>query len=214
MTLKVIIRNTSKKDISKIVAIQRESFPDVADGMIYEPSFLEDHINLFPEGQFCAELEDGKIVGSATSLIVLLDPKYCSHTWYNIAGNRGIFKSHDPKRGDTLYADDICSHPNFRRMGIATKLFNARKQLAIEFNLKRIIGGGRLYNYCEYADKMSADDYATKVIKDEIYDPVFSFQLKNGFKYVKMLPEYLYDSRSLNYAPFIEWINPKYHPRT
>ena len=53
----MILRNTYKKDIPQIVAIQRESFPDVAAGMIYEPSFLEDHINLFPEGQFCAELE-------------------------------------------------------------------------------------------------------------------------------------------------------------
>jgi uncharacterized protein (UPF0333 family) len=49
---KVVIRNTSKNDIYQIVAIQTESFSDVATGIVYEPSFLEDHINLFPEGQF------------------------------------------------------------------------------------------------------------------------------------------------------------------
>jgi GNAT superfamily N-acetyltransferase len=205
----IILRNTYKKDIPEIVAIQRESFPDVAAGIIYEPSFLENHINLFPEGQFCAELE-GRIVASATSLIVLLYPEYRDHTWHDIAGNRSGFTSHNPK-GDSLYADDICTHPNFRRLGIATMLFNARKKLAIKFNLKRIIGGGRLYNYCEYADKMSADEYAGKVVNGEIHDPVLSFQLKNGFKYIKIIPQYLYDSRSLNYAPFIEWLNPNYH---
>ena len=91
-------------------------------------------------------------------------------------------------------------------------LFNARKKLAIKFNLKRIIGGGRLYNYCEYADKMSADEYAGKVERGEMHDPVLSFQLKNGFKYIKIIPQYLHDSRSLNCAPFIEWLNPNYHP--
>ncbi len=206
----MILRNTYKKDISQIVAIQRESFPDVAAGIIYEPSFLEDHINLFPEGQFCAEL-DGRIVASATSLIVLLYPEYRDHTWYDIAGNRNRFKSHNPN-GDSLYADDICTHPDFRGLGIATMLFNARKKLAIKFNLKRIIGGGRLYNYCEYADKMSADEYAGKVERGEMHDPVLSFQLKNGFKYIKIIPQYLHDSRSLNCAPFIEWLNPNYHP--
>jgi hypothetical protein len=102
----IILRNTYKKDIPEIVAIQRESFPDVAAGIIYEPSFLENHINLFPEGQFCAELE-GRIVASATSLIVLLYPEYRDHTWHDIAGNRSAFTSHNPK-GDSLYADDIC----------------------------------------------------------------------------------------------------------
>src|SRR2546423_5473266 len=205
----IILRNIYKKDIPEILAIQRESFPDVATGIIYEPSFLENHIDLFPEGQFCAEL-DGRVVASASSLIVLLYPEYRAHSWHDIAGNRSGFTSHNPK-GDSLYSDDICTHPTFRRLGIATMLFNARKKLAIKFNLKRIIGGGRLYNYCEYADKMSADEYACKVVKGEIHDPVLSFQLKNGFKYIKIIPQYLYDSRSLNYASFIEWLNPNYH---
>jgi hypothetical protein len=92
-------------------------------------------------------------------------------------------------------------------------LFNARKELAIKLNLKRVIAGGRLYNYCEYADRISPDEYVDKVIKGKIQDPVLSFDLKNGFKCVKIIPEYIYDSRSLNYATFIEWLNPKYHPK-
>jgi hypothetical protein len=92
-------------------------------------------------------------------------------------------------------------------------LFNARKELAIKLNLKRVIAGGRLFNYCEYAHILSPDEYANKVVKGEIKDSVLSFDLKNGFKYVKILPEYIYDSRSLNYAAFIEWLNPDYHPK-
>jgi hypothetical protein len=77
-------------------------------------------------------------------------------------------------------------------------------------NLKRIIGGGRLLHYCEHADKMSAMEYAQKVIKGLVKDPVLSFQLKNGFRFIKILPNYIYDTSSLNYASFIEWLNPRY----
>jgi GNAT superfamily N-acetyltransferase len=208
MASKVLIRNICKKDISKIVAIQKESFPDVAAGMVYEPSFLEDHISLFPEGQFCAEL-DGRIVASATSLIVLLDPEYREHTWYDIAANRNRFTSHTP-RGDSLYADDLCTHPDFRRLGIASMLFTSRKDLAIKLNLRRIIAGGRLPLYYKYADRMPPLEYVNKVIKEQLIDPVLTFDLKNGFSFVKILPNYLYDSSSMNYATFIEWLNPYY----
>jgi len=57
---------------------------------------------------------------------------------------------------------------------------------------------------------MSALEYAEKVIKGELRDLVLSFELENGFKFIKILPNYLNDIRSLNNASFIEWINPSY----
>jgi hypothetical protein len=71
-----------------------------------------------------------------------------------------------------------------------------------------MISGGRLFNYCDYADKMSAIEYAKKVIAHELRDPVLSFELENGFSFIKVMPKYLNDVRSLNYASFIEWLNP------
>lgn len=57
---------------------------------------------------------------------------------------------------------------------------------------------------------MSAFEYANKVINGELHDPVLSFELDNGFKFIKILPEYLDDIRSQNYASFIEWLNPQF----
>ena len=57
---------------------------------------------------------------------------------------------------------------------------------------------------------MSALEYAQRVIKGE-FNPVLSVELDNGFKFIKILPNYLNDIRSLNYASFIEWLNPRYH---
>jgi hypothetical protein len=82
------------------------------------------------------------------------------------------------------------------------------KELLMELNLRRMIGGGRLFNYIEYADRMSPSEYVGKVMKRVLKDPVLTFELNIGFRFVKILTNYLDDVRSLNYAGFIEWLNP------
>lgn len=209
MIRRMLLRNICNDDIPKIVAIQRKSYPEVAAGQLYIPFFLENHISLFREGQFCVEL-DGEIIASATCLMVSLEPEYAEHTWHDIILEYGNPHSKPAAGGDSLYVDDIVTHPDFRRLGIGTLLFNARKQVASKYNLRRIIGGGRIPNYGEYANKISAQAYVEKVKSGQIYDPVLTFQIRNGFKVIKVLSNYLYDPSSLNYATFIEWINPKH----
>ena len=210
--LGVIVRNIQPEDIPKIVNLQKESFPYLAHyGNIWHPNELQSHLQIFSEGQFVAVEPDGTIVGSASTLIVSLNPEYAEHTWKQITAD-GMFTNHNPN-GDSLYGADISVRPKFRCRGIATILYNARKELATKLNLRRMVAGGRLFNYSEYADSMSPYEYARKVMKGELKDPVLSFELDNGFRFIKILPNYLDDVRSLNYASFIEWINPKYVPQ-
>ena len=204
----VKVRNTIKNDIPKIIDLQKQSYPYLAKyGNIWKAEELESHLEIFPEGQFIAVEPDGTIVGSASTLIVSLDPEYKEHTWIDITAN-GMFTNHSYD-GDSLYGADISSHPKYRHEGIGSMLYEARKELAIKMNIRRMIAGGRLFNYCEYADKMSVLEYAQKVIRRELRDPVLSFELDNGFNLIKILPDYLDDVRSLNYASFIEWLNLK-----
>lgn len=203
---RVIIRKTKFDDIPKIVQLQKKSFPHMAaEGVIWKEKHLKDHLKVFPEGQFVAEYKK-RIVGSCSSLIVTLEPEYKEHTWIEACGDSS-FKNHNPL-GDTLYAADVSTHPDYRRLGIATKLYDTRKKLAIKLGLKRIVAGGRIFNYCEYAKELEPPEYVKKVKKHEIKEPVLTFQLRNGFKFIKILPNYLKDPRSLNYATFIEWKNP------
>jgi ribosomal protein S18 acetylase RimI-like enzyme len=203
------IRNTIPDDIEKIVQLQKESFPILArSDNIWHPEELKSHLRIFPLGQFVAVEVDGDIVGSASTLIVNLNPEYAEHTWREITAD-GMITNHNTN-GDSLYGADISTHPKFRHEGIGSMLYGARKELVLRLGLRRMISGGRLFNYQDYADKMSASEYANKVISGELHDPVLSFELENGFKFIKILPNYLDDVRSRNYASFIEWLNPQF----
>ncbi len=204
----VVIRTMKLDDIPKIVELQKAAFPHMAaEGVYWKSDQLKEHYKKFPEGQFVAEYKN-MIVGSCSSLIITLNPEYKEHTWKEACGD-SMFANHNPK-GDTLYGADVSTHPDFRRLGIATKLYDTRKELAIKLKLKRIIAGGRIFNYCEHAKSVTPLDYVKKVKQHIIKEPVLTFQLRNGFKFIKILPNYMKDPRSLNYATFIEWKNPNF----
>jgi len=206
------VRNTTIDDIPKIVELQKQSFPYLAKyGNVWKTEELESHLKIFPEGQFVTVEPDGTIVGSASTLIVSLDPNYKEHNWNEITAN-GMFINHS-YNGDSLYGADISTHPKYRHEGLGSMLYNARKELVIKLNLRRMIAGGRLFNFCEYAEKMSPLQYAEKVINGELRDPVLSFELDNKFKFIKILPNYMDDMRSMNYASFIEWLNPNFNSK-
>ena len=208
----VKIRNMTLEDIKKVVQLQKAAFPYMAaEGVYWKPEQLKAHLQIFPQGQFVAEY-NGKIIGSCSSLIISLNPEYKEHSWKEACGD-SFFKNHNPK-GDTLYGADVSSHPDHRRLGVATKLYAARQELAIKLNLRRIIAGGRLFNYCEYSKEFSPIDYVARVKRREIKEPVLSFHLRNHFKFIKILPNYMKDPRSLNYATFIEWKNPYYKEKS
>ncbi len=209
----IVLRNICLEDIPKILAVQRESYPEVASGQLYMPLFLENHISLFYEGQFCVE-SDGEVVASATSLRVLLEPEYKDHTWQDIITQFGNPHLGVSNQCDSLYVDDMVTRPDFRHLGIGTLMFKARKEVAKKCNLRRIIGGGRIPYYSKHAHELSAWEYVERVGDGRVYDPVLTFQIKNGFKVIKILTNYLFDPSSLNYATFIEWSNPNYQSST
>jgi hypothetical protein len=108
--LGVIVRNTQPEDISEIVNLQKLSYPYLAPyGNIWRSEELESHLRIFPKGQFVAIEPDGTVVGSASTLIISLNPEYTEHTWKDITAN-GLFTNHNPK-GDSLYGADISTHP-------------------------------------------------------------------------------------------------------
>lgn len=146
---KMIIRNIESKDFDAIIEMQKLCFPNMEP---WEREHLQSHVDIFPEGQFCVEF-DGEIIGSCSSLIINFDEYDDQHTWDEITDN-GYITNHDYE-GYNLYGIEVMVHPEYRRMKIGHRLYEARKDLARELNLKSIIIGGRIPNYFKHAKEMT-----------------------------------------------------------
>ncbi|WP_349409545.1 GNAT family N-acetyltransferase [Pseudalkalibacillus sp. SCS-8] len=202
---KIILRNIEHQDIDEILALQKICFPNMDP---WKREHLESHLEIFPEGQFCVEY-DGQVIGTCSSLIVNFDEYDEKHTWDEIT-DEGYITNHDPE-GYNLYGIEVMVHPDFRRMKIGRRLYEARKELAEKLNLKSIIIGGRIPNYHKYADQMTPREYVKEVVHHNIYDPVLTFQLMNGFTLMRINPDYLPDDKASNaHATLMEWNNIDY----
>lgn len=201
------VRNTRVEDIPALIALQARVYPTIPP---WSQRKLREQLEVFPQGQIVVETDDG-IVGCASSLIVLWDDWAESHTWREITG-AGTFDQHNPD-GRTLYGAEVFVDPEVRGLGLGHLLYEGRRNLCRAMNLKRIIACGRLPGYAAHADAMSPEFYAQKVVWGDFTDPVLSFQLREGFSYCGVIPDYLpEDVESHGNASLIVWLNPDYDP--
>ncbi|WP_269410004.1 GNAT family N-acetyltransferase [Lentibacillus daqui] len=204
---KIVVRNTKYKDIDGIIALSQAVFePSIA----FQKEQIESQLEIFPEGQYCVEY-NGKIVGSCSSLIVNYTDYGNNHSFEEISDHNFI-RNHNPE-GQNLYGIDVSVHPDYRQLKIGRRLYSIRRNICRDFNLKSIMFGGRIPSYNKYADKMGVHEYVEKVSKGIIYDPVLTFQLRNGFNIKQIMENYIpEDKESLGYGVLMEWINEQYNP--
>lgn len=203
-TRQVIVRNTRPDDFEEIERMCRRIYPE---DVPWDPPALANHLRFFPQGQFVAEHKPTqKVVGMAASLIIQWDDYEIGHAWHDFT-DHGFFTNHNPA-GQTLYGADIMVDPQMRGMGIGKLIYRARSNLCRALRLRRIRAGARLRGYHQYADQMTAEEYVIKVINRQLGDPTLSFQLKQGFRVIAVVEDYLPDDPdSRGAAAVIEWIN-------
>ncbi|MGJ8548788.1 GNAT family N-acetyltransferase [Winogradskyella wichelsiae] len=183
-----------------------------AYGGVLNSYWKKDHIarltSIFSEGQVVIRI-DGQLAGCALSLIVDYDKIDDNHTYADIIeGDK--FKNHDPD-GDVLYGIDVFIKPEFRGLRLGRRLYDYRKELCENLNLKGIVFGGRMPNYHKYKDQYSPKEYIQKVKSKEIHDPVLNFQTSNDFHPLRIIKGYLEgDTASSEYAVLMEWDNIYY----
>ncbi|MGB8704061.1 MAG: bifunctional GNAT family N-acetyltransferase/carbon-nitrogen hydrolase family protein [Gillisia sp.] len=201
---KIELRNLRVKDYEELKISMIKSYSAMPDEY-WSKAEIKTLVNKFPDGQFCIVIDD-KIAGCALSIIVDYDKFDEDHTYEEILGGEN-FSTHS-KNGDVLYGIDVFIHPEYRGMRLGRRLYEARKELCEQLNLKAIIFGGRIPNYAEYAKKLSPKQYIEKVKLKEIHDPVLSFQLSNDFHVKKIIKNYLPgDHESKEFATLMEWNN-------
>lgn len=204
---KVEVRNMVLSDYADVKSMATRIYPDIAP-------WTEDQIRSllarFPEGQFVVEL-DGKVVASCSSMLLNMDIYTAGQSWSAIT-DRGYIRSHNPE-GDTMYGIDIMVDPDYRGMKLSRRLYEARKKLARDMNLMRIVIGGRLPGYHKHSAEMTAREYVDRVMRKEFFDPTLTPQLQNGFMLKRLIAGYSpVDTESVGYATFLEWTNIDYEP--
>ncbi len=200
------LRNYNENDFEGLIEIQRESFPPPFPSELWwNREQLMSHVELFPQGAICVEIE-GKIVGSITSLLVDFDQENPQHTWEEVTDS-GYIRTH-LQDGKTLYIVDVSVKPAFRKLDLGKLLIQSMYERVIEDKLERVLGGGRMSGYHRHADAISPEQYVEAVVAGELRDPVISFLLRCGRTPVAIVPDYLEDEESLNYGLLMEWRNP------
>lgn len=174
----------------------------------YHESQVIGQIHHFPEGQFVVTVE-GRIIAYCGTFIIPGSLALQPHTWAEITGG-GYASRHDPD-GDYLYGMEVCVDKEFRGLKVGQRLYNERKKLCLEWNLKGIVFGGRVPTLSKRLHSAgTVQDYIQAVTRRQYRDPILSFQLRNGFEVVGILPGYLPSDRdSLGYAAHLLWRNPR-----
>ena len=204
---KVELRNLRFEDYKELKNSMMEAYSEL-ENSYWKEHHIQKLLSIFPEGQLVI-LVDDKVVGSALSLIVNEDIANSNHNYSEITGNY-TFSTHDPL-GNVLYGIDVFIHPKYRGLRLGRRLYDTRKELCEQLNLKAIIFAGRIPNYTKYHDEISPKIYIDKVRQKEIYDSVLSFQLSNDFHVIKVMQNYLEgDKSSKEYAVLLEWNNIYY----
>ncbi|MEX0684784.1 MAG: carbon-nitrogen hydrolase family protein [Balneolales bacterium] len=199
------LRPLEKSDYKALKALQLKCFPTMKP---YTQAQFRSQIKNFQEGQLGVFFGE-ELIGSGSSLILDLDEYSKEHSWDEIA-DEGYIRNHD-EEGDTLYGIEVMVDPEYRDMKIGRRIYDARKDLCVGLNLKRILIGGRLPNYHKYKDEMSVYEYVRSVASKKIYDPVLTFQLQNGLIVKRVISNYLdEDHESHGYASLMEWVNLEY----
>jgi predicted amidohydrolase/GNAT superfamily N-acetyltransferase len=195
-------RQLTIDDYDALVEMATICFPGIPS---WSKEQIESQLAIFPEGQICIEV-DGRLAASASSLILEYDTSLEWHNWKAISDS-GFIRNHNPK-GDTLYGIEIMVHPDFRGLKLSRRLYDARKQICRDRNLAKFIIAGRIPGYNEQADSMPASEYINRVLQKELFDPVLTAQLSNGFAVKGLIANYLpSDSDSCGYATYLEWTN-------
>lgn len=205
--MQVDIRRLSLDDYDSLIEVMKKSYPEMRDD-VWDKRNIQKLTSIFPDGQLCVTV-DGEVAAACLSIIVQYELYGDDHTYAEITGNSS-FNTHY-NSGNVLYGIEMFVDPKYRSLRLGRRLYDARKELCEQMNLKSIVIGGRIPNYHQYSDELTPRQYIQRVRKKEIYDPVLTFQLSNSFQPIRILKNYLPgDTSSEDHAVLLEWSNIYY----
>jgi hypothetical protein len=202
------IRLVEPLDYQAIVEICKLVYPTEQPYTLEE---LDDHRQVFPQGQFAAVDHRNSVAGVHFTLRLSMLDFHIDDPW-DVLTSGGSFLDHNPE-GPTLYGADIMVHPGHQHHGLGHALTDQARLLVQEACLWRMVGASRLPGYSKHAPTMKIEKYVDSVLEGKLFDPVLSIHIKDGWTTVKPIQGYLqHDEESAGWAEVIQWVNPACPP--
>jgi GNAT superfamily N-acetyltransferase len=177
------IINTRVEHTAACAELEQVCYPTLADEEKFRAEQFENHISLFPEGQWVAiDPESGYVIG-ATGGFRTTKEAVQTHNFFEMTSN-GWFTRHDPS-APYYHGATMTVLPEYRGRGIARLFYAARKAMCQTLNLRGQIICCMLPSYAK-------------------------LQIRNGFKVEGLLKDYFDDPPSRGWAALALWVNPNY----
>tara|TARA_R110002050_G_scaffold290260_2_gene443822 strand:+ start:5839 stop:7365 length:1527 start_codon:yes stop_codon:yes gene_type:complete len=197
-------------DYQELRAAMIEAYSSMPDSYWKEEQ-ITTLIDKFPKGQVIIKVND-QLAGCALSIVVDYASFDDLHTYKDITGNFTFDTHHNS--GDVLYGIDVFIKSEFRGLRLGRRLYDYRKELCEQLNLRGIAFGGRIPNYYKFSSTLTPKEYIDRVKRKEIHDPVLNFQISNDFHPSKILKGYLEGDKASNeFAVLLEWDNIYYEKK-
>ena len=198
----VVITSLRPEFFGRLEKLQRDCYPTLDPAELMTARHFAVQYEVFAAGQFVALLE-GRVVGLGSGFFCDFDFDHAGHRFREFCDHL-YFRNHTPG-GDWYYGADISVHPEFRGRGIGRRLYEARQQLVVEHQKAGIVAGGLIPGFAAHKDRLGPEEYVKLVVAGELSDPTLTFQLRNGFRVRGLIPDYLEDEASNNWATLITW---------
>lgn len=205
----IVVTTLNPSHFDGLEELQRIVYPTLGSQELMRAEHFADQFQIFPEGQIVV-LAGDQIIGQGSGFFINFDFAHPNHTFREICAEF-YFSHHDP-HGRYYYGADISVHPDFRGQGIGKRIYDARKTVVRSHKRRGIVAGGLIPGYAAYKHELSPQAYVDAVVAEQLQDSTLSFQLRMGFCVRGLIPDYIEDSASDNWATLLEWRNPDCDP--
>lgn len=198
----LIVRQIGTNDIDSIKMLDGQAYDFGAPISNFQ---IESLISVYPAGQIAIEVS-GEIVGYSFCIKRDENSIFSGHDWNSISGI-GSGSTHE-NDGDWLYGIEMVVSKKYRRSGVASDMYEARKELCVAESLKGVACGARMPSFFSAPEDMPVGKYIEMVFDGKLTDPVISTLVKNSFLGLGALNSYLpEDYHSKGFAVLMIWEN-------